>query len=255
MVARSSSRTGRAAGLPSAPETLTAAGVPVEVRRSARARRLSLRVSRLDGRARVTAPLRCGADAILSFLDAHGEWLAAAVERTPEPIPLTAGAAVPYRGRLMRLEPTPGRRGVQVDWDGGRLQVGGAAEAVGSKVAVWLRERARERLHDRTQVHCAALGVRFASITIRDTRSRWGSCSSTGALSYSWRLILAPDDVLDYVAAHEVAHLREMNHSGRFWALVETLRPDWRTQRRWLRDHGAELHRYLSPRDAASRAA
>ncbi len=144
---------------------------------------------------------------------------------------------------------------MEIDWDAASLKVGGGPEAVGAKVSVWLRERARERLSERTQVHCQSLGVRFTSITIRDTKSRWGSCSSTGALSYSWRLILAPDDVLDYVAAHEVAHLREMNHSSRFWALVEALKPDWRNHRRWLRDHGAELHRYLSPKDIANRAA
>lgn len=234
---------------------LTIGGVPVELRRSARARRLSLRVSRLDGRARITAPVRCGRDAILSFLDAHGEWLTDMVERMPDPIPLAAGATALYRGRPMQLAAAPGERGVSVDWTGGAIRVGGASEMVGSKVAVWLRERARETLRARTLVHSEALGVTFSSITIRDTRSRWGSCSSSGALSYSWRLIMAPDDVLDYVAAHEVAHLREMNHSSRFWALVETLKPDWRQHRKWLRDHGADLHRYLSPRDLANRAA
>lgn len=236
-------------------ELISASGVPVEIRRSANARRLSLRVSRLDGRARVTAPVRCREDAILSFLDDHADWLAAAVERAPRPQVIADGGAVPFRGRMMRLVSAPGRRGVSVDWESASITIGGAAETLGGRATVWLKEQARARLHERSQVHSAALGARFTSITIRDTRSRWGSCSSTGALSYSWRLILAPDAVLDYVAAHEAAHLREMNHSPRFWALVEQRRPDWRTHRAWLREHGADLHRYLSPKDAAQRAA
>ncbi|MEL6280973.1 MAG: M48 family metallopeptidase, partial [Pseudomonadota bacterium] len=136
------------------------------------------------------------------------------------------------------------RRGVRPDFDAGRLDVGGPEVGIDRRVAAWLKEEARAWLLARAGVHAAQLGARFERIAIRDTTSRWGSCSASGALSFSWRLILAPDAVSDYVAAHEVAHLREMNHSARFWALVERLRPDWRAQRDWLRAHGADLHRY-----------
>jgi predicted metal-dependent hydrolase len=90
--------------------------------------------------------------------------------------------------------------------------------------------------------YAAKIGRRVTRVTLRDTRSRWGSCTAEGALMYSWRLIMAPPEVLRYVAAHEVAHLVEMNHSNRFWAVVEGLYPGWQTQRAWLRSHGGALH-------------
>ena len=113
---------------------------------------------------------------------------------------------------------------------------------VARRVTDFLKREARRDLEAAVARHAEALGVRPRSITIRDTVSRWGSCSTTGALNFSWRIVLAPPDVLDYLAAHEVAHLKEMNHSERFWALVEQLMPGMEAQRDWLRMHGAGLH-------------
>ena len=214
----------------------------ITLRRSAGARRLSLTVSQIDGIARLTVPSRCPKSAAESFVREHRDWLRNAVARAPEVVSLTAGSVAPYRGRPCRIVHGD-RRGVHyVPPD--VLSVGGPASQISQRLLVWLKEQARARLLERSEFHATALGVRFNRIVIRDTRSRWGSCSSSGALSYSWRLILAPDATLDYVAAHEVAHLIEMNHSPRFWALVEKLVPDWREHRDWLRAHGAELHRY-----------
>ncbi|MEM9723898.1 MAG: M48 family metallopeptidase, partial [Pseudomonadota bacterium] len=124
------------------------------------------------------------------------------------------------------------------------LEVGGPVADAGRRALLWLKEQARATLTDRAAWYADQLGAPFSKVSIRDTRSRWGSCSSAGALSFSWRLVMAPPRVLDYVAAHEVAHLREMNHSARFWAVVDGLKPDWRKDRAWLRAHGAGLHCY-----------
>ncbi|MCI4663206.1 MAG: M48 family metallopeptidase [Neomegalonema sp.] len=218
---------------------------PIEIalRRRAGARRLSLSVSMIDGRARLTAPDHCDAGEIRRFLERHETWLRQATGRAAGLEPIELGKQMPFRGVMVTLRPSV-QTGVTPDLDDGVIWIGTGRAPVGRRVVARLREEARARLLARSRFHAEALGVSFTSLSIRDTRSRWGSCSSSGALSYSWRLIMAPDDVLDYVAAHEVAHLREMNHSSRFWAEVEKLRPDWRRQRDWLKRHGAELHRY-----------
>jgi predicted metal-dependent hydrolase len=108
----------------------------------------------------------------------------------------------------------------------------------------WYRREARARIAAAVEVEAARLALRHGAIAIRDPRTRWGSCSSRGTLSFSWRLVVAPAPVLDYVVVHELCHLREQNHSTAFWRLVEAARPAWREQRRWLRDHGDELQDY-----------
>ncbi len=224
--------------------TVGAPPIEVALRRRAGARRLSLSVSMIDGRARLTAPEHCGAAEIRRFLERHEAWLRQAASRAAGLAPIDLDCVMPYRGRPLTIQASAAQRGVAPDIAAGAIWVGKGRAPVGRRVVAHLREEARARLLERSLVHAATLDVEFASVSIRDTRSRWGSCSSTGALSYSWRLILAPDDVLDYVAAHEVAHLRELNHSRRFWAEVEKARPDWRRQRDWLRRNGADLHRY-----------
>ena len=214
----------------------------VELRRSAAARRLSLTVSHIDGRARLTAPRNCPRSAAVAFLRDHRDWLRGAMSRALEAVVLEAGAQIPFQGEPIVIRRSA-RRGVRLT-SSGVLEVGGPESQVGSRVAAWLKEEARAALLSAVQHYADQLNTPFTRISLRDTRSRWGSCSSNGSLSFSWRLILAPPDVLDYVAAHEVAHLLEMNHSPQFWAVVESLRPDWRDQRDWLRLHGSELHRY-----------
>jgi hypothetical protein len=108
----------------------------------------------------------------------------------------------------------------------------------------WYRREARRRIEVAVAREAARLGVDHAGISIRDGRSRWGSCSARGALSFSWRLVVAPTSVLDYVVVHELCHRRELNHSARFWRLVDAAWPGWRRDASWLREHGAELHAY-----------
>jgi len=129
--------------------------------------------------------------------------------------------------------------------DGSRLLcVTGGAPHIDRRVADFLKREAQRDLDAASRLHASCLGVTIKRITVRDQSSRWGSCSRTGVLSYSWRLILAPPFVLDYLAAHEVAHLAELNHSPRFWRLVRGLSPEFKRAKTWLVTHGSELHRY-----------
>jgi len=212
--------------------------IAVTLRRSARARRISLRVSALDGRVTLTIPRGLPEREALAFARQKQGWLAGHLERQPGEVRIAPGALLPVEGEALELFSASGRR---VYREGGALHVPGP---MGTRLQAWLKTLARERLVASSDHYAAALGRDYSRITLRDTRSRWGSCSSAGALNYSWRLIMAPPAVLDYVAAHEVAHLAEMNHSQAFWDHVERLCPGYDVHRKWLRAHGTGLHRY-----------
>ncbi len=213
---------------------------PVEItlRRSARARRFSLRVSTHDGRVTLSLPLRARETEAMAFARAQEGWIRQALDRMPPHQGVQTGALIPIEGALWRLEPTPGRR---VLLDAGRVLVPGDAAQLGTRLAAFLKVMARERLLAASDHYAALIGRKVNRVTLRDTRSRWGSCTADGALMYSWRLIMAPPSVLNYVAAHEVAHMVEMNHAPAFWAVVERLFPDWQSERAWLRTQGRAL--------------
>ncbi|MEL7464267.1 MAG: SprT family zinc-dependent metalloprotease [Pseudomonadota bacterium] len=214
----------------------------VVLRRSARARRITLTVPRNGDAPRVTAPPRVSAAEIRMFLLRQADWLREALARAPEIEIVTAGVRLPVAGReLLVIREDGPRRPPRIAGD--RLILSGTAPAA-PRIAAWLKERARAALLPIVEDSAEAIGARFGRVSLRDPKGRWGSCSSKGDLNFSWRLAMAPPAVLDYVAVHEAAHLREMNHGPRFWALVERLRPDWRDQRNWLRDDGAALHRF-----------
>ena len=215
--------------------------IQVALRRSARARRLSLRLSRVDGRVTLTLPRNVPEAEGLAFLRAKETWLRGHLARCEAAMPVAPGMVLPVEGAPLRIRPGPGR---SVRAEAEALLVPGAPEALPARLKGWLKARARDRLVEASDRHAARLGRRYARITLRDTRSRWGSCTADGGLMFSWRLILCPPEVLDYVAAHEVAHLAEMNHSPAFWAVVQRLYGDWQAPRRWLREHGPGLHRY-----------
>lgn len=217
--------------------------VEVHLRRSARARRFSLRVSRLDGRVTLTLPTRARDAEALTFLAAQEGWVRRMLARMPEVTgtDVVPGIDLPVEGRPLRLVPGPGRR-VRVEAD--QLLVPGDPAQAGARVAAWLKVLARDRLARSSSYYAGLVGRDFSRLVLRDTRSRWGSCSHDGTLMYSWRLILAPPSVLDYVAAHEVAHLVEMNHSPAYWDVVGRICPDWKRQRQWLHARGQDLHRF-----------
>lgn len=213
-------------------------GTPVTLRRTARARRMTLRVSRRDGTVTLTLPPRLPEAEALAFLDDRRDWLARALEGIEPPRPVAFGAALPVEGRSLLLTPAP-VRAPRVEGEALLLPRGRPAAVT---AAAFLRTLAQARLAEASDHHARALGCRFTALALRDTRSRWGSCTHEGRLMYSWRLAMAPPPVLDYVAAHEVAHLAHMDHSPAFWAAVERLLPGYERQRRWLRQHGGSLH-------------
>ncbi|MDF1857007.1 SprT family zinc-dependent metalloprotease [Pseudooceanicola sp.] len=215
--------------------------VEVNLKRSARARRISLRVSGVDGRVTLTLPRGVSDREGLAFAREKASWLRGHLDQRAPEVTVAIGATIPVEGIHRAICAAPGR-GVRLTEN--ELLVAGAPDSAARRIQAYLRELARDRLASASDRHAAALGRDYARLTLRDTRSRWGSCTADGGLMYSWRLILAPAEVLDYVAAHEVAHLAEMNHSRAFWALVEQLYGPYAAPRQWLRDHGAGLHGY-----------
>lgn len=213
--------------------------VSVTLRRSARARRMSLRVSRLDGRVTLSVPQRLPDAEAVAFVQEKQDWIRKHLAgRTPDQMP-AFGARLPFLGQETEIVPGQGRR---AELKGGALHVPGGPESVAARVRAFLKLQAQLRLREASDRYAVALGVGYGRITLRDPRSRWGSCTSQGNLMYSWRLVMAPPEVLDYVAAHEMAHRLEMNHSDRFWAHVARVCPDHKACRDWLRSEGEALH-------------
>ncbi|MDG4649919.1 SprT family zinc-dependent metalloprotease [Roseibacterium sp. SDUM158017] len=212
---------------------------PVEVvlRRNRRARRFSLRVSRADGRVSLSLPFWAPEDEALAFLHDRADWVRRHLDRAPPRLQARIGAEVPVCGVPRPVVAGEGRAARFVD---GRIAVPPGPRE-GPRLKALLTALARERLARAVSVHAGAIGRSAGRLTLRDPRSRWGSCSARGDLMFSWRLIMAPAPVLDYVAAHEVAHLAEMNHGPGFWKLCRALCPETDTHRTWLRAHGNDL--------------
>jgi predicted metal-dependent hydrolase len=218
--------------------------VEIAVKVSARARyyRLSLPAS---GQPLLTLPRHGRWAEAEKFLKRHAGWLAGRLKRAAPATPFADGETIPVHGVPHRIVATGKVRGrVEPTSIEGEpvLLVPGAPEHRSRRLTEWLKAEALAELTRRSEVHARTLGVAIKAIGVRDQASRWGSCSSTGRLNYNWRLVLAPPHVLDYVAAHEVAHLVEMNHSPAFWKTVERALPDMARGRAWLKAHGRELH-------------
>jgi predicted metal-dependent hydrolase len=212
--------------------------ISITLRRSARAQRFSLRVAQADGRVTLSLPARARESDALDFARAQEAWLRAALAKMPQGLDVVLGGKVPVEGALLTITAGQGR---SVRIQDGALIVPGDSDRTSARIAAYLKVRARDRLAAASDLYAGQIGRKVTQISLRDTRSRWGSCTSTGALMYNWRLIMAPPAVLDYVAAHEVAHMIEMNHAPAFWDVVARLYPGWRTQRAWLKRHGGQL--------------
>jgi predicted metal-dependent hydrolase len=229
---------------------------PVRIRRHRQARRYTLRIQAATREVILTMPPRGSLREAKEFAQKHGGWIATRLHRLPEAAPFAHGTVLPLRGVEHRIEHRPGRRGTVWTETGASgehfLCVAGEAPHIGRRVGDFLRREAQRDLEAASRRAAEHLGVAVKRVSVRDQSSRWGSCSTTGVLSYSWRLILAPPFVLDYLAVHEVAHLVEMNHSLRFWRLVTKHCPDAKRAKVWLDVHGADLHRYGLPGDGAT---
>ena len=252
------------------------AGCSVALRRSSRAKRFSLKVSHTERSAILTLPNRGRIEDANAFLARHADWLKRQLERLPDPVPFADGAVIPLRGTFHRLKFIGAQRNcgvVSVQQDGfqsadipgfaaapgfpasyslnpsaalPQILVSGETDHAPRRFSDWLRGEVRRDIAACVAKHAQVLGCCPKRIAVRDQATRWGSCSTSGTLSFSWRLIFAPPFVLDYVAAHEVAHMREMNHGPRFWRLVKDAVPFTQKARIWLKSQGAELHRFGS---------
>ena len=178
------------------------------------------------------------------------------LDSLPDPVPFRDGVAMPLRGEPHKVVFTGCLQSrivsvVPVDGHRPEIRVPGSLASAPRRLRDWLFEQAKADLNKRVKHHTRFLGLKCKRIAVRDQTSRWGSCSTTGVLSFSWRLILAPPYILDYVAAHEAAHLAEMNHGPRFWAHVKQTMPDFEAAKRWLQIYGLDLHRYGASRDGS----
>lgn len=222
----------------------------VQLRRNRLARRYTLRIHSATREVVLTLPPRGSLKQAREFAQKHGAWIVARLRRLPRPVPFIDGTVLPLRGLDHRVVHRPHARGTvwteaEGEGDEGRiLCVAGAAPHIPRRVRDYLKREAKRELETASRQAALALGVTVKRVSIRDQSSRWGSCSTTGVLSYSWRLILAPPFVLDYLAAHEAAHLVEMNHSRAFWRQVERICPEFKRAKAWLDANGADLHRY-----------
>lgn len=215
----------------------------VAVRRSGTASRMSLRIAPGGGGVVVVMPVGVPLAEAERFAHRQKDWIAGRLDAMPERVALAPGIELPFMGLPHVITHQPAaRRGVWAEE--GRINVSGGSEHVARRVETFLRDEARLVLAHRSRNLADSIGRKIARVTVRDTSSRWGSCTAAGQLSFSWRLILAPAWILDYVVAHEVAHLAEMNHGPDFWRLVETLVGDPKPARSWLKRHGPGLHRY-----------
>lgn len=220
--------------------------IRVSVRVSQRARSYRLSIPHGGGPV-LTVPAHGRWTEAQDFLTRHHGWLSVRLRRAPRATPFAAGETIPLRGighRVIGTGRLRGRVEAGADEDGPILLVPGDMQHHGRRLVDWLKAEAGRDLRLQSDRHATTLGVRVLAVSLRDQTTRWGSCSTTGRLSYNWRLIMAPDFVLDYVAAHEVAHLKEMNHSIRFWRAVEQALPDMERGRAWLKAHGSELMAY-----------
>ncbi len=216
----------------------------VVFRRHVNARRLVLRLNPEGTAAVVTVPRGVSRNRALDFARLSAPWLAERLEQRGKNVPLASGSVIPLRGVDHEIRHVPSRRGtVTVDPLSKLIHVPGEIAHVPRRLLDWLKATARAELIAASGKYAQAMGVTHKRIAVRDQRSRWGSCSATGDLSYSWRLILTPSYVLDYVAAHEVAHLKHLDHGAGFWRLVLAHCPEASRAKRWLKANGNGVHR------------
>ncbi|MDR3508991.1 MAG: SprT family zinc-dependent metalloprotease [Caulobacteraceae bacterium] len=238
-------------------DEIVVAGVTVRLKVSGRARRISLRLDMARGEVLAIAPTLRQLNEAAAFAGSRADWITEQFQALPQRQSVRPGDVIEVLGRPHLLRHAPGKPLFRAGAgpEPASLTVGGDPARFGATVVRTLKQEARRALTERTEVHATALGRPMPVVSVTDARSRWGSCRpprmegfgagyEVGRIRYSWRLILAPFDVADYVAAHECAHLIEANHSPRFWAVVRGLVGDHRPYRAWLREHGARLHAF-----------
>lgn len=228
---------------PVEPFVLLESGIEIVPRISPRARRVTLKVDPAEGCVELVMPPRASLRSARSFAERHEGWIRQRLASLPPRVSFADGAIIPLRDKPTTIRHLPAMRGTA--WlEDGQLCVAGAEPHLARRVRDFLIAEARQTLGERVRHLALRIDARVGRISIRDQRTRWGSCSPDGRMTFSWRLVLAPPGVLDYVVAHEVAHLVHLHHGPRFWRLVERLMPEMRHWRGWLRRNGGRLLRY-----------
>jgi len=217
--------------------------VPLELSRHPRARRITLRLNAAGDGVALVLPRRTPVHEAITFAERNAGWILKHLAKVPARIAFTDGAVIPVLGEDHVIAHDAVAR-CGVSREAGVLRVAGQPEHLARRVTDYLKREARAEIGTRAREKAARVERRVGRLSLRDTRSRWGSCNSDGDLNFSWRLILAPEAVLDYVVAHEVAHMVHLNHSKRFWKLAGTLSQDMDAAKAWLTRHGAQLWRY-----------
>ncbi|MCY4315636.1 MAG: SprT family zinc-dependent metalloprotease [Roseovarius sp.] len=215
--------------------------IAIKLRRSSRSSRISLRISKLNGEVALIIPRHVSEDKAIEFAESQKDWLLERLANVQGEEPVRIGCEIPFKGVKCRVVSGSSR---QVLVSGDVLHVPGPVLRAGPRLEVWLKAQARDGLAVAADNFAKKIDRSYSKLAILDPRSRWGSCSIEGRLMFSWRLIMAPPQVLDYVVAHEVAHLVEMNHSSAFWNVVDKLMPGFEPHRQWLRKRGDTLLQY-----------
>ena len=217
--------------------------VPVRIRRNARAKRIILRIDNDNEGAIVTLPSRASEREALLLVQEKSDWLLSRLEKLPRKIPFEDGAQIPLLGEEHVVCHDPDLKAVAIKAEN-TIKMGGRPEHLARRLGDWLRKEAKAEIQPRAQTMAAELDRKIGRITVRDTKSRWGSCAPNGNLSFCWRLILTPEWVLDYVVAHEVSHLRHMDHSAAFWQTVAGFDVQVEAARAWPNTNAEQLQRY-----------
>ena len=220
-----------------------AVGMDIRVVQSRSSRKLTLRIDEKERIPILSVPRFCSRRQAVEFVTEHTDWIINTLNKLPEIKYFTAGTAIPLFGQNVIIEHHPeARRGVWLEQD--KLCVSGTAEFLHRRVKDYIKKRAAEEFYSRSLLLAAKLGCHLSGVSIKDTTSRWGSCSTLHHINYSWRIALAPHYVIDYLMAHEVSHLLHPDHSDAFWACVASLCPEWSNGRIWLKRYGKTLYAY-----------
>ena len=217
--------------------------VALRIRPKANARRIVLSVDVATGALNLSVPRRVSRAAAIDFAKSKSGWILARLATMPPRIAFVNGATIPFLGRTLRLRHASELRGL-AERQGDELRIGGDVAFLSRRTTDWLKREAKREFWERSQAKAERIGRSLREVALRDSRSRWGSAGPGGRLMFCWRLIMAPEHVVDYVAAHEVAHLAHADHGPSFWALARSLAVDAAGARRWLRREGARLFRF-----------
>ena len=218
-------------------------GFDIKVVRSPLAKRLTLRIDEKNHRPVLTVPRYCSQAKAIAFIESNHDWIVNMLARLPKPKGFSNGESLSFFGKNYIVLHTPSQRGTC--FEDGFLKVGGDVEFLHRRVLDYLKQQALKKLSELTVKKAKQIGCRVSGVSIKDTKSRWGSCSTLGNINYNWRICMAPVFVIDYLVCHEVNHLKHPDHSPLFWEALKNICPNYEEGRHWLKVKGKELYKYI----------